>query len=54
MKSLLYAVAILLTAFYFNAAFIHLGGWHFKVKPTPEQLYGCSFAEADAHNGECP
>ena len=29
-------------------------GWHFVVKPTPEQLYGCPFAVADQHNGECP
>jgi len=29
-------------------------GWHFVHKPTPEQLYGCPFAVADQHNGECP
>lgn len=22
--------------------------------PTPEELFGCSFVEADKHGGECP
>ena len=27
-------------------------GWHFVTEPTPDELYGCTVAEA-APNGEC-
>jgi hypothetical protein len=50
----LFAIGLLIAAFIINAAFMHVGGWHIVYPPTPEQLYGCKFAVADAHNGECP
>lgn len=53
MKALLAAIVILIAAFLFNAAFIHVGNWHIVYAPTADELYGCTYAQSDPATGEC-
>lgn len=30
-----------------------VGGWHLRHQPTADELYGCTYTQADPKSGEC-